>query len=308
MNKEIQISLVSTVYNSEDIIHHFIEKVELELRKISDKYEIILIEDCSRDSSWETIEKICKINTSVKGLKLSRNFGQQIAMSAGIKEAKGDYVIIMDGDLQNPPSAISKIFEELNKGFEIVYTTSNTRNNFRTKISSKLFWYVLTKLLKVNIVKNQLMMKGFTKKVTEQFNGYEEINRTISGVINDIGFNHSIVEVENKKRKTGKSNYNFLSRFNLMIDIVISMSSAPLNFMIYIGLTIFVFTLFSSSYFLYKYLFYNSVPGFTSLMLALSFFGSITIIMLGFIGRYLSNIYTEVRQRPMYIVERKCNF
>jgi len=116
------------------------------------------------------------------------------------------------------------------------------------------------------------------------------------------------IAIENQKRHSGKSNYTFFKRFNLMVEVVISLSSAPLNFMIYLGMIIFIFTITASIYYLIKYLVDDILPGFTSIMLALFFFGSVIILMLGFIGRYLANIYSEVRQRPLFHVREKCNF
>ncbi|MBI4930550.1 MAG: glycosyltransferase family 2 protein [Bacteroidetes bacterium] len=309
MNPEsnIELSVVSTIYNDERIVPLLVEEIISAIRPIEISFEIILINDGSADTSDEAIKKVCEKYDFVKGLSLSRNFGQQIAMSAGMRYATGKYILIMDGDLQNPPSAIPLLYNKIKDGCDIIYCISIQRNNFFDRITSTVFWFLLVKIFKVDIIKNQLMMKIMTRKFVEEYSRYDEVNRTVSGIVKDIGLKYDTIEVENNKRYSGKSNYNFLKRFNLMIDIIISLSTAPLNFMIYFGCLIFVFTGVASVYYLFKYIFYDITPGFTSIILLLLFFGSVIILMLGFIGRYLSNIYSEVRRRPLYIIHKKYN-
>ena len=307
-NAPKSLTIICTIYRGALTTQRLVDVLVETLSALPYSYEIILVDDHSPDHSWEIIQKIGSQFPFVKGLKLSRNFGQQVAMSAGMHFAEGEYVVIMDGDLQNPPSAIPLLIEKLKEGNDIVYTVSNKRNNFTDALSSKIFWYIITTIFKINIVKNQLMMKAMTQDFVKKFKLYGEANRTVAAIINDIGMRSAIIPIENQKRYAGKSNYTFFKRFNLMVEVVISLSTAPLNFMIYMGLIIFLFTVIASVYYLIKYLTDDIVAGFTSIMLALFFFGSIIILMLGFIGRYLANIYSEVRQRPLYSVQEKCNF
>ena len=302
-----RISVVCTIYRGAEELSALVESLLLVLKEMNHPFEIVLVDDYSPDESWKRIKELGTIHKEVKGITLNRNFGQQIAMSAGIAHANGDYVVIMDGDLQNPPSAIPLLISKLKEGNDIVYTVSNKRNNFKDALSSYLFWFVLTKLFKVRIIKNQLMMKGMNRSFVSIYNQYSEINRTVSAITNDIGMRTAIIQIENQKRYSGKSNYTFFKRFNLMVEVVISLSAAPLNFMIYLGMIIFVVTMAASVYYLVKYLIDDIVPGFTSIMLALFFFGSIIILMLGFIGRYLANIYSEVRRRPLFNVQETYN-
>lgn len=302
-----KLSVVCTIYRGSLIVDQLVEQLIGSIKQLPYSFEIILVDDFSPDDSWKKINENCNKFPFVKGVKLSRNFGQQIAMSAGIQFATGDYVVIMDGDLQNPPESIPLLIEKLKEGNEIVYTISKTRNNFRNELTSRFFWYVITKIFKVNIIKNQLMMKGMTKSFVTNYNRYGEINRTVSGIVNDIGMRSAIVEIENKKRHSGRSNYSFYKRFNLMIDIVLSMTNAPLNIIINISLLTLFGTIIISIYQLIMY-FFNYVPsGFTSIILSVFFFGSLTLLVLGIIGRYLSNIYTEVKNRPLFLVQEKCN-
>ena len=304
-----EISVVATVYNAEPVIEELVNEISKVCAEITSEYEIILVEDCGPDKSWDKIQNICKTKPYVKGIKLSRNFGQQMAMSAGIRFAKGELIIIMDGDLQNPPEAIPEIINKIKEGYDIVYTQSNTRNNFKDEFTSKLFWFIINKVFKVGMIPNQLMLKGFNRKFAETFNSYEERIRVVSGITHDIGLNQICLQVENKKRKFGKSNYSFFQRFYLMVDIVMAMTNAPLNFLVNISLLSLLTTFLMAIYNLYVYFFYQNVPeGYTSIVLLILFFGSLTTLILGIIGKYLSNIYAEVKKRPTFIVNKRVNF
>lgn len=303
-----KLSVVCTIYRGELIVDQLVEQLIESIKQLPLEYEILLIDDLSPDNSWKKIKENCEKYSFVKGVKLSRNFGQQIAMSAGIQIATGDYVVIMDGDLQNPPSAIPLLVKKLEDHNDIVYCISKSRNNFKDELTSIFFWFVLTKVFNVNIIKNQLMMKGMTKDFVAAYNRYSEISRTVSGITNDIGMHYAILEIENQKRHSGKSNYSFYKRFNLMIDIILHMTNAPLNIIINISLVSLLGTIILSIYQLGMFFFKEVPSGFTSIILSIFFFGSLTLLVLGIIGRYLSNIYTEVRNRPLFFIQQKINF
>ena len=303
----MKISIVSAVYRSGDSVNDFVDALTKVLSGITQDFEIVLVDDCSPDNSWSYIEQNCSKDSRIVGLRLARNFGQQIAVSVGIKHAKGDYVVVMDADLQNPPEAIHEIVAELEKGNDVVYTVSKTRNNLSTRITSALFWYLLTNVFKTKIVRNQLMMKGLSRRLVDVYNSYSEMTRTVAGIINDIGMKYTVIEVQNRKRTKGKSNYNFLKRFNLMIDVVLSITTAPLNILINLSLVTILITILVAIYYLVLYFVADVNPGFTSLMLSIFFFGSLTTMLLGIIGRYLSNIYLEVRNRPLFIIDKTIN-
>jgi polyisoprenyl-phosphate glycosyltransferase len=306
-NTKVELSVVSTIYNDAAIVPILVKEIFSNCELLKVDFEIILVNDFSTDNSGEEIQKLCKLYKNVKGISLSRNFGQQIAISAGMRYATGRYIIVMDGDLQNPPSEIPNLYKEINKGYDVVYTISKTRNNFIDKLTSLLFWMILTKIFGVKIVQNQLMMKIMNYDFVNRYNEYNEIHRTVAGIARDISSNYQVLEIKNQPRKIGKSHYSFINRFNLLIDLLISLSNSPLNMMIYIGWFIFLCTIFTSIYYLIKFIFFDVPPGFTSIILSIFFFGSLIVLLLGFIGRYLSNIYNEVRRRPLYHVKETYN-
>jgi polyisoprenyl-phosphate glycosyltransferase len=296
------VSVVVPVYNAARLVERLVQEVVASLDSAGEPYELLLIEDGSQDSSWDAIVTAASLCPDVKGFRLSRNFGQQIAVSAGIAQARGKYVIVMDCDLQNPASAIPEILGSLRAGNELVYTVSRVRNNARDAVTSQLFWFVLTKIFKAPVVKHQLMMKGMTSRMARIYDSYPEVTRTVAGIVGDIGYRHAVIEVENARRGEGKSSYGFFRRFDLMIDMIISIAAAPLKILVYAGLAGFIMTLIASIYFLAAALFHSVVPGVTVLVLAVCLFGSLMISVLGVVGVYLANIYAEVRRRPLFLI------
>jgi glycosyltransferase involved in cell wall biosynthesis len=306
-DNEIELSIVATIYFGERLVADLVKAIQEAVRDLGCSYEIILVDDRSGDQSWLRICEQATRFPEVKGVRLSRNFGQQIAMSAGISYARGNYVVIMDGDLQNPPEAIPLLYHKVKNDLDLVYTVSKVRNNAGDETTSSIFWFILRKFLGVNIVPNQLMMKIMTARMARHYLSYQEIHRTVSGIVHDLGFRHDFIKVDNRKRPAGASHYSFLKRFNLMVDIIISMSNTPLNFMIYLGGTVFFVTLALIITYIVLFFVADVPAGYTSLILSVFFFGSLIVMMLGFIGRYLSNIYSEVRRRPLFIEDEKVN-
>ena len=163
------LSVVATIYNAAPMVRELVDRLRLVLGDMGVPYEIILVDDGSRDDSAYVMQMLSEEDARVKSVVLSRNFGQQIAMSAGIPFATGSYVLIMDGDLQNPPEAIPMLYETVQEGYDIVYTTSTSRNNWLDQVTSWLFWRFMSVVMKVDIVKSQLMMRIFNRKVADYF-------------------------------------------------------------------------------------------------------------------------------------------
>lgn len=299
------ISVVMPIYNGAAIVEEIVAQMRRHLETIGVSCELILVDDGSADASWQAISSAAAGAPFVRGIKLSRNFGQQIAVSAGISVARGRYVIVMDGDLQNPPDALPEILRRLKEGDDLVYTVARQRNNGVDRMTSQLFWFMLTRILKVDIVTNQLMMRGMSRRFVDVYDRYPEVTRTVAAISRDIGMRTSVLEVENRPRPFGRSNYSFFKRFNLMLNIVISLTTGPLLSIVYVSIFVLLCTLAYSLYHIYLLLFNEVTPGFTSIILAIFFFGSLTTLILGVIGIYLANIYSEVRRRPLFLIEEE---
>lgn len=301
----VEVSVVIPIYRGGRDIAELVRRVEAVLSGNAESFELVLVDDGSPDDSWLAIVRAVQQHTFVRAIRLARNFGQQISVSAGIAAATGQKVVVMDGDLQNPPEALPEILERLRAGDDLVYTVSKTRNDRASELTSRVFWFVLTRLLRVDIVRNQLMMRGMSRRFVDAYNAYPELTRTVAGITRDIGFRQSVIEVANDRRKSGKSGYNFLSRLNLMINMIISITTVPLSILIYVSSAVFFLTTLASLYYIVNALLTETLPGFTSVILAIMFFGSLTLIVLGIIGMYLANIYTEVRRRPLFLIDEE---
>lgn len=301
------LSIVATVYNSAGIVAPLVYQISQAVEKLGVSYEIILVEDGSSDDSAFALEQQSILDHRVKSIVLSRNFGQQVAMSAGIHHATGQFVLIMDGDLQNPPEAIVDLFQKIHEGYDIVYTTSLNKNNKIDSLTSWLFWRFLKAIMKIDIAESQLMMRIMTARVATYYREYPEKIRTVAAITHDIGMRRAIIPVENRKRDQGRSNYNMSKRVNLAIDVILDFSNRPLNYVFNLGVIIFILTGVGVVYYLYSFLVRSILPGFTSLVLLVMLFGSVNLISLGIMARYMANIYTEVKRRPLYFIRKTIN-
>lgn len=307
-NHKIELSVVCTIFRSAQIVPELVTQIGLACGCCTSSFEVILVDDSSPDSSWAAIVEACRSTKNVRGIKLGRNFGQQVAVAAGLRQASGEYSIVMDGDLQNPPEAIVEILRKLKEGNDIVYTTSLSRNSAIDELTSWVFWWIMNKIFKINIIPNQLMMRGMSKRFVDLFNCYNEQIRNVVGITHDIGLKQAVIKVANNKRHSGRSNYNFFNRFDVMLDVVLLMTNRPLTYVIYAAAIAFFSSILLGVMTLINYLKYPEMPaGYTTQIFLISIFGSFTLIVLGIIGRYLANIYTEVRARPLFNIEKAIN-
>ncbi len=307
LSEEIELSIVVTVYNAEKIVPILIDQIQSNLHTLSISYEIILVDDSSKDNTSSVVELETKKDNRIKGIFLSKNFGQQISMSAGIDYAKGKYILIMDGDLQNPPEEIPNLYRKIIEGFDIVYTRSTHKNDLIDSFTSYYFWKFLKKTLKIDIVENQLMMRIMTAEVVNNFKKYTEKTRTIAAINHDIGMKQHVLSITNKKRIIGNSNYSIKKRIDLAINVVLDLSQNPLNFLFLTGLLGVLFSTFLILFYILNFFINDSLPGFTTNVILIVFFGSFNMLFLGLVARYLSIILIEVKRRPLYFVKKKIN-
>jgi glycosyltransferase involved in cell wall biosynthesis len=304
MNPKIELSIISPIYNGELILPTFIDQLEAEIKKLDCSYEIILIDDRSPDESWAVIKSLCEKSENLRAIRLAKNRGQQIAVSVGLKQARGEYSIVIDSDLENPISEIPNLYHKAKEGYDIVYTVAKKRNSILNTVTSRIFWFVVQKMLNVQMIENQLMMRSFSRQARTLFCQYDEEKRSIAGICLEIGLRQTQIEVDINSRHSGKSNYSFIKRLNLFIDIILSLSETPLNFIIFIGAALAIFTGGISIYYSIGDLYYLAHNG----DLFIAFICSIILFTLGIVSRYLSLIYTEVKNRPLFNLDESINF
>tara|TARA_B110001452_G_scaffold199699_1_gene169644 strand:- start:2545 stop:3477 length:933 start_codon:yes stop_codon:yes gene_type:complete len=308
LKKDVFISVVSPVYQAEKIIQEFIQQVKKELVKITTHYEIILVEDCGPDNSWEVIKNQCSIHPFVKGIRLSRNFGQHYAISAGIKKAKGDNIVLMDCDLQDNPKDIIKLFNERKKGFEIIFTKRLNRKHsimksFNSFLYNKLFTIFSEK--KYNVDTGSLVL--FSKKVADEFNKLEEKDRLYIQLLKWVGFKTTTVEVEHNERYEGESSYNFIGLLKLGIQGWTSHSNKLLLLNIYIGLTLSFLSFLGGFLIVLRHYFYEFQLGWPSIIVTILFSTGLILSSIGIVGIYIGKIFEQAKNKPLYIIDEEIN-
>lgn len=303
----MKLSIISPVYKAEKIIDELVRRIISEAEKITPDYEVILVEDGGGDGSWEKIETHSRINPNIKGIKLSRNFGQHHAITAGLDHCKGDWVVVMDCDLQDQPEEISKLYSEALKGYDIVYARrTERRDSIFKKIFSKLFYKMFAWLSGVPQDSSIANFGIYSAKAISAINQLREPLRSFATMIKWVGFSSSSITVEHASRFEGKSTYNFRRLLRLALDISLAFSDKPLRLAVKLGIVI------SSASFLFGIItiirFFTGAitePGYTSLVVSIWFLSGLIIFILGLIGLYISKVFEGVKNRPLYIIEKR---
>ena len=303
------ISIVIPVLNEEKLIAELVNRVTKNVEVIESKYEVIIIDDGSSDQTWESIQQHCHKNPRVKGIKLSKNFGHHYAITAGLNNAKGDWVVVMDGDLQDRPEVINQLYTKAQQGFDIVVVSRTKRpERLYYKILQKIFYKILIALTGVKFDSRQANFSIINRKVVNAFMEFPENLRFYGTTLMWLGFKRSFVLAEHGVRFSGRPSYTFKKRLKLALDIIIAFSERPLRITIYFGVLIFMISTFALILMFSKSSFGNDT--FLGWQLAISsifFVGGIILIVLGILGIYLGKIFIEVKRRPLYIISEQLN-
>jgi len=307
--RTIHISIISPVYKAEKIVSQLVNRITNSIEPITLDYEIILVEDNSPDNSWYEIEKICKTNNKVKGIKLSKNFGQHKAITAGIEHSMGEWVVVMDCDLQDQPEEIPKLFNKAKEGFDVVLAKrKNRKDNFIKKLFSKLFYAFLTYLTGTNHDPTIANFGIYHKKVINAVCSMKESIRYFPTMIKWVGFKQTKIAVEHAERVEGKTSYNFKKLLNLALDIILAYSDKPIRIMIKLGFLIsFMGLIFALIVFIRFLGGKITVSGYASLIISIWVLSGIIIMMLGIVGLYVGKTFEGVKNRPIYIIDTKLN-
>lgn len=301
----VDISIVSPVYRAELIVDELVRRIVASVSRITDNFEIILVEDCGPDNSWDKIVENCHKDARVKGIKLSRNFGQHHAITAGLDHVKGEWIVVMDCDLQDQPEEIPKLYGKAQEGYDVVFARRAERqDSFLKKLSSDMFakffaWLSGTK--GDNSIANFGM---YHRKVILAVNAMREPMRSFPPMVFWVGFKHAAIDVVHAERFEGKSSYNFAKLLRLATDIALAYSDKPLRLTIKLGVSISGGAFIVFLFYLYRYL-SGSIeqPGYASIILSLWFLSGIIIFVLGIIGLYISKIFEGIKNRPLYVIK-----
>ena len=306
----MKISVVIPSYRCDKSIDELYNRLKSSFEKFSEDFEIILVNDKSPANDWVEIKKLCKIDNRVIGVNLSRNFGQHYAITAGLAQASGDHVVVMDGDLQDQPEEIEKMYNHLvQNDFDVVFGRRiNRQDTFSKRLSSKLFFKVYNYFTDANFdhtVANFSISKINVIKSVLQFN---EHSRTFPLLIKWSGFEIGYINIEHAARKEGNSSYSFRKLLSLAFDVIISQSNKPLKFSIYFGFIMSLVSMCIGLFLVFKKIFLGvSITGWTSLMVSMFFIGGLLFANMGILGLYIGKTYNESKNRPLYIIKEILN-
>jgi glycosyltransferase involved in cell wall biosynthesis len=305
-----KISVVIPLLNESETVIELINQVRKTLEEIESDYEILLIDDGSQDETWELIKKYSVKFTKLKALKLSRNFGHHYAITAGIKYSKGDWVVIMDGDLQDKPENIKILYQKAHEGFDVVFLSRTKRPETGIYLlAQKLFYIILRKLSGLPFESSQANFSIISRKVVNYFNLFPEQARFYVSTIQWLGFRKGSVEAEHGIRFKGKPSYTLRKRFKLAFEVILSFSDRPLKFAVALGLlqsTITLLLFVISTYFtLQKSAEFNIDQ---IILMTLLFITGILLVVMGILGIYIGRIFNEVKRRPLFVVDESINF
>ena len=303
------ISVVAPILNEETLISEFIKRVTVQLNKINSDYEIILIDDGSSDDSWRQIQIAAKDDKKILGIKLSKNFGHHYAITAGLHNSKGEWVVVMDTDLQDRPEVIPELLDKAQEGFDVVFVSRQQRpESFAYKLGQRLFYASLRFLSGIDFDSKQANFSIINRKVVEAFKKFPENARFYGSTIKWLGFSRASINAAHGIRFSGSPSYTIKKRITLALDIILSFSDRPLRFAIGLGLLMSVVSvLFSLWIFIGAINWGFSVIGWPSLIVSTFFTGGIILIVLGIIGIYLGRIFREVKARPLYVISESLN-
>lgn len=273
-------------------------------------YEIIFINDGSKDSSREIVERLAKKDMQVKLINLSKNFGHQVAVSCGLDFTSGDAVVIIDADLQDPPELIPEMIKKWQEGFDVVYAKRKERDGETVikKLSAKVFYRLLNIFSGTKIPVDTGDFRLISKRVVLNLRRTREYRRFLRGIVSWIGFPQTGIEFVREKRHGGKSHYSPFAMIKLAVDAILSFSIYPLRIASFLGIFTVVFSVSFAVFAFYRNAIGETVRGWSSTVFIILFLGSIQLIAIGIIGEYLGRIYEEVKKRPLYIIDSVSGF
>ncbi|HEX2858873.1 MAG TPA: glycosyltransferase family 2 protein [Alphaproteobacteria bacterium] len=308
-SKDIVISVVAPVYNEEQGITDFIAQVFSVLKKMDINHEVILVNDGSRDRTLQTIERQMKQYKNLRLIDLSRNYGREIAMTAGLDQSVGDYVVLMDSDLQDPPALIPQLLDKLlAENLDTVYAARSSREgeSFLKKFSSKIFYRVASRVSGMSIPDNAGDYRVMSRRVVNAINSMKEHNRYLKMLYAYVGFKTGYVTFDRAARTSGTSSYNWVKLINAALDAIFAFSSKPLRWMslISVGISLLLMS-YAGMVLVSKIIGNHTVEGWSSLMFMVSLMFSILFLFLSVLSEYIGRILTESKNRPLYYLREE---
>ena len=311
VTNSVELSVVVPLYNEEANINYLMERLLIVFDTLNTTYEIVCVNDGSRDNTLKLLVEYHERNPAIKVVNLSRNFGKEIALTAGIDYATGAAIIPIDADLQDPPELIAQLVAKWREGYDVVYATRRSRSgeSWLKRFTANSFYKTITKMSPVHIPPNTGDFRLLDRRVVEAIKQLPERTRFMKGLFAWVGYKQTSILFDREPRFGGKTTWNYWKLWNFALDGITSFSLFPLKIWSYIGLVVSLISLLYASFLIMRTLILGiDVPGYASLMVAVLFFGGIQLITLGIIGEYLGRVYEEVKRRPLYFVRESYGF
>ena len=308
-NKSVKISVVSPVYRGEKMVGELVRRNVEALKTITDDFEIILVNDASPDNSWFEIENECKKSPKIKGLNLSRNFGQHYAIMAGLNYASGEWVVVMDCDLQDRPEEIPNLYAKAMDGYDIVFARrKNRKDGWFKRMTGKVHHAVFDWLSGMKTDGSVASFGIYKNCVIAEYIKMPERARSFGSLLQYVGFKRTAIDVEHAERAEGKSTYNLTRLLRLSFDVMISNSNKPLHMAVGLGFGMaFVSLLIAVYNVIARWIGIIQVEGYTTTVFSIWFVGGILLSVMGVLGLYIGKIFDQVKGRQLYIIRDKLN-
>jgi len=302
------LSIVAPCYNEEAVIDIFLEKIFEVLERLGRSFEIVFVNDGSRDKTLEVLKQKAQEYAGIRVINLSRNFGKEAALTAGIDAAYGEVVVPIDVDLQDPPELILEFVKKYDEGYDVVVgkRADRTTDSHAKRISAELFYKMHNKISDIEIPHNVGDYRLMSRRVVEELKKLPETQRFMKGIFAWLGFKTAVVEYKREERAAGDTSFNGWKLWNFALDGITSFSTAPLRIWLYVGIVLaFIAFIFGAWIIVKTLLFGADTPGYASMITVILFLGGIQLMGIGILGEYIGRIYLESKNRPVYIVENE---
>ena len=303
---KVSLSIVVPVYNEEQIIDVLVKRMTDAARGITEDFEIIFVNDGSRDNTLPRLKGACKADSRLHYIAFARNFGHQIAITAGMDYAKGDAIVTIDGDLQDPPELIPEMYKEYKDGFKVVYAKRTKRKGetWFKLFTAKMFYRLMARLVSFEIPIDVGDFRLISRDVLDYLKQMKEYDKYIRGQIAWLGFKSTYVMFERDELKFGITNYPFKKMLRLAFNGITAFSDSPLKLATQLGFVVCIISFLIGMYALYGFFYTNNtLPGWASTIISITFLGGVQLLSLGIIGEYISRIINNVRNRPLYVID-----
>ncbi len=303
------LSVISPIYKGENMLNELVSRIKVSVETFTKDYEIILVNDCSPDNSWSKLKEICETDSKVKAIDLSRNFGQHYAITAGLTRSTGEWVVVMDCDLQDRPEEIPNLYHKALEGYDSVFAQRIERkDNFFKRFSSVLFNAVFAYLTDQTQDKTVGNFGIYNRKVINSVLSMGDSVRWFPIMVKWVGYNIEYMPVQHAERGEGKSSYSLRRLLSVASDNMIAFSNKPLRLMLQFGFGVVVLSLLIALFYLVRFLTGGiAVDGFTTMVISMWILGGIIIMLIGMTGIYIGKIFDKTKDRPLYIEREKLN-